>query len=87
MASTKLVVLLFALPLLYYANQVFKIGQNYLAARRTKLPVLVNPLSISSPEWLFGKKLIIAILLVEPVSLARIALRPESCVQRDVPAR
>lgn len=67
MASTKLVALLFALPILYYANQLFKLRQNYLAARRTGLPVLVNPLSIGSLEWIFGKKLIIAILLVEPV--------------------
>lgn len=61
MASTKLTVLLLTLPLLYIANRIFNIGRNYLAVRQTKLPVLINPVSITSLEWVLGKKVLIAI--------------------------
>lgn len=61
MASTKLVVLIAALPLFYALNWAYRIGKNYLAVRHTKLPVLVNPLNIASLEWTFGKTFLIAI--------------------------
>lgn len=64
MASAKLAILLLTLPLLYIINRVYNIGRNYVAIRHTKLPVLVNPVSITSLEWVLGKKYLVAILLV-----------------------
>lgn len=61
MVSTKLTVLLVTLPLLYIANRIVNIGRNYLAVRQTKLPVLINPVSITSLEWVLGKKFLRAI--------------------------
>lgn len=61
MVSTKLTALLLTLPLLYVANRIFNIGRNYLAVRQTKLPVLINPVAITSLEWVLGKKFLLAI--------------------------
>lgn len=46
------------LVLLYVTRQLFSLARNYQAARRTGLPVLVNPTSIASPIWLLGKPLL-----------------------------
>lgn len=69
MAPTKLIALLFATPFLYAAHLVFHLGRRYLVARRTRLPIYVNPLSIRAPLWILGKKYIVAILWVGPCPL------------------
>lgn len=43
---------------LHLARQLFNLARNYQAARRTGLPVLVNPTSITSPIWLLGRPLL-----------------------------
>lgn len=59
MPSANLPAILLTLPFLYLAHRLFGLAQNYLAARRTGLPVLVNPVSIASPIWIFGKPLLV----------------------------
>lgn len=62
MAPTKLTAFFLAIPILYVANLLFHLGRHYVVARRTGLPIYVNPLSIRAPLWLLGKKYIVAIL-------------------------
>lgn len=61
MASVTLTILLLTLPILYIIDRVYSIRRHYAAVRHTKLPILVNPTSITSPEWIFGKKYLLAI--------------------------
>lgn len=58
MATGILTTILFLLPLIHLARQLFGLAQNYRAARRTGLPVLINPVKVTSPIWLFGKPLL-----------------------------
>lgn len=59
MAPANLATILLTLPLLYLVQRFYGLARNYLAARRTGLPVLVNPVSIASPTWIFGKPLLV----------------------------
>lgn len=58
MAPANLTTIILALPFLYLAQRLFALTRNYLAARRTGLPVLINPVTVTSPIWLFGKPLL-----------------------------
>lgn len=55
MATVNLTTILVTIPLLYIGHWLFGLARNYFAARQTGLPILVNPVDISSPIWLFGK--------------------------------
>ncbi|KAJ4390004.1 hypothetical protein N0V93_007477 [Gnomoniopsis smithogilvyi] len=58
MATANFTTILFLVPLLYLVRRLFNLAWNYLAARKTGLPVLVNPVTVTSPIWLFGKPLL-----------------------------
>lgn len=58
MATANLTTIIFSLPLLYLAHRLFGLARNYLAAKRTGLPIFVNPVTVTSPAWLFGKPLL-----------------------------
>lgn len=51
--------LLLTVILVYVGRLLFHLAHNYQAARRTGLPVLVNPTSITSPIWLLGRPLLL----------------------------
>lgn len=58
MASANLATILLTLLFLYVAHRLFSLARNYLAAKRTGLPVFVNPTSLRSPVWILGKPLL-----------------------------
>lgn len=58
MAPANLTTIILTLPFLYLAHRLYALTRNYLAARRTGLPVLINPVTVTSPIWLFGKPLL-----------------------------
>lgn len=43
----------------FVTRYLFNFARNYQAARRTGIPVLVNPTGIESPIWLLGKPLLV----------------------------
>lgn len=58
MAIANFTTILCLIPLLFLARRLFGLVRNYHAARKTGLPVLVNPVNVTSPIWLFGKPLL-----------------------------
>lgn len=58
MAFTGLTTLILALPFLYLAKRILAFSHHYRAAKRTGIPIYVQPFNAISPIWiLFGKAL------------------------------
>lgn len=59
MGLRSVVKLVLTVVFVWFAAQVVGLARNYQAARRTGLPILINPTRISSPAWLLCKPLLV----------------------------
>lgn len=66
MGLSSIAKLVLTVVVLYITRQLYNLARNYQAARRTGLPVLINPTSIGSPIWLFGRSLLLRIFAGSP---------------------